>query len=356
MIIFLNLLKNIIPYLKYIVFAIVVIILFFMLHNKNSKLSELDQNLKLYQRQASGQLTEKEALLEAANSSLGISQSKLMEQKDIVASFNKENIKLSSDFENFKKKNNLILEAYQHNIAQIEQQLKNVGATIITVGTQRNINDPKPDSQFNSFVNPAKEKLVYSWDSGDGRFKLTDADIFSSASEKTFIAKQVFRVDGEIYKEKTGFLKTQRLSLEEIVEDGKNIDGTIKYKVVNTAKIIDSKFNYSEAAPDTFFPHKGVIGIWPTLSVGLSLANGLNPHLVVGTGIDWISYKGIGTGVNAYIDTTVINQSSFGVDITYRPTILQHQLNVGAFVGIATEFVKPFNSYDVIGGVKVYIW
>jgi len=355
-IVLIEVLKKIAPYIKYIVFGAAILILLALWNAKIKLATKLDQELALYKRQMAGQLTDKERQLEAANEALGLSQSKLMEQHDLLQAYQEENIKVSADFEKFKKEYKIELESYQRTVAQLQEKLKNKNTTVVTVNNPREATDAPPDAQFDHIIDPKKEKISYDWKSGDGRFELDDPDIFVANSTKTFTLSQHFRVTGEIYREKVGFLKTQRLTLEEVIPDGKNRDGTTKYKTVGTAQIVDSHFNYNEKSPDSWVPKKGVFGLWPTISTGLSLANGLNPHLVIGTGIDWISYKGLGTGINLYLDTTIVQQSAFGVDISYRPTILGHQLNLGLFVGLATEFLKPFNSYDVLGGVKFYLW
>lgn len=353
-VIFFEALKKLAPFLKYIVFGTAIILLLLVWRAKSNALSKLDQELQLYKRQMADQLTDKEKQLEGANQKLGLSQSKLMEQKDLAKAFEQDRVKVSADFEKFKKQYKIELESYQKTIASLQQQLHG-GKTTVSGGEPRLPSDPRPDKQFDKPIDPRVSKLAYDWKSEDGRFELQDPDVFVRNNE-TFKLQQNFRVIGEIYREKTGFLKTQRLTIEEVLPDGKNPDGTVKYKTIASANIVDSKFNYTESAPDSWIPKKGAFGLWPTISAGLSLANGLNPHLVIGTGIDWVSYKGLGSGVNIYVDTTIIQQSAFGLDISYRPTILGHQLNLGLFAGIATEFVRPFNSYDILGGVKFFLW
>lgn len=351
----LSILKKIAPFTKYIVFGAVIIVMFVVLKHKNDSLSQLDQELQLYKRQIAGQLTDKEKALEAANDSLGIAQSKLMTQNDLIKAYEAEKIKTNADFEKFKKQYQLELDSYQDTIAQLQQQVHGGTTTIANGGQPRLPTDPKPDAQFDKPIDPRVSRLGYDWKSADGRFELQDPDVFSSNNE-TFKLQQNFRIVGEIYKEKTGFLKTERLSLEEVLPDGKNPDGTVKYKTIASAKIVDSKFNYTEAAPNTWVPHKGVFGLWGVVSANLGLDNGLNPHFLLGTGLEFLQWKGLGVGVQTYLDTNAWKDSGFGVDLAYRPTIKGAQLNIAIDIGLATQFRQPFQSYIPIVGLKFYLW
>lgn len=355
-ILFLNILKRVAPYLKYIVFGITIICLFSMWKAKSNQLSKLDQALQLYKRQMAGLLTDKEKQLEAANQKLGLSQSKLMEQKELIKNYEQENIKVDADFEKFKREYKVELESYQRSVAQLQERLQNKNSTVVTVGNPREVTEPKPDEQFNHLIDPSKNKIAYDWKSGDGRFELQDPDIFSTNSIKTFTLNQSFRINGEIYREKAGFLKTQRLSLEEVIPDGKNADGTTKYRTVGEAKLIDSKFNYTERSPDSWIPKKGVFGLWGVVSANFALNNGLNPRFLLGTGIEFLNWNGLGLDLQLYLDTNVWKDSGFGVNLAYRPTIRNTRLNLAINVGLATQFRQPFQSYIPMIGVKFYLW
>lgn len=353
---FINILKKIAPFAKYMVFGTIIIVLLLMWRSKSNQLSKLDQELQLYKRQMSGQLTDKEKALEQGNDALGVAQSKLMEQSNLAKAFEQENIQTSAAFEDFKKKYQLELESYQRTIAQLQEQVKNKNSTVVTVNNPRESTDAPPDKQFDHIIDPNKEKISYDWKSGDGRFELSDPDIFVADSLKTFTLNQNFRVTGEVYREKVGFLKTERLTLEEVVPDGKNSDGTVKYKVIGTAKVVDAKFNYTEKAPNSWVPHKGVFGLWGVVSANFALNNGLNPRFLLGTGLEFLNWKGLGLGTQLYLDTSTWKDSGFGIDLAYRPTIKGAQLNIAIDVGLATQFRQPFQSYIPIIGLKFYLW
>lgn len=352
--VFLELIKRIAPYFKYIVFGATVVILTVLLINKNSQLTELDKAMELYKRQVAGQLTEKERQFQEANNALGVAQSKLMEQKELLKAYQKENIKINAEFEKFKKEHKAELESYQRTIAKLEQQIKD-GSTVVSHDEPRLPTDPLPDKQFDRPIDPQKSKLAYNWKSKDGRFEFNDPDVFSSNNE-TFKLRQNFRITGEIYREKAGFLKTHRLIVEEVLPDGKNDDGTTKYKTVASAQVVESKFNYSERAPDSWVPRKGVFGIWGTVSANFALNNGLNPRFLLGTGFDFIQYKGLGLGIQVYIDVNEWKDSGFGIDLTYRPIVKGTQLNIGIDLGLATQFRQPFQSYIPMVGLKFFLW
>jgi F0F1-type ATP synthase membrane subunit b/b' len=353
---FLEVFKKLVPYLKYLVFGGAIVFLLFLWHSKSNQLSQLQQALDLYHRQMSGQLTDAEKKLESANNALGVAQSKMMEQSTLASAYKKENIQTSAEFEQFKKQYKLQLESYQRTIAQLQEQINSKNSTVITTNNPRTATDPPPDEQFDHAIDPKKEKLSYDWKSGDGRFELYDSDIFVANTTKTFTLSQHFRVTGEIYEERIGFLRTQRLTLEEVVVDGKNSDGSVRYKVVGMAKVVDSKFNYTVASPDTWVPHKGIIGLWGVISGNLGFNNGLNPRFLLGTGLEVLQWKGIGLGAQLYFDTSVWKDSGFGIDLAYRPTIKNTRLNIALDVGLATQFRQAFQSYIPMVGIKLYLW
>lgn len=353
---FINFLKAIAPYIKYLVFGAAIVTLLLLWRSKSNQLSDLDKAMNLYKRQMSGQLTDKEHQLEAANNALGIAQSKLMTQDDLLKSYKNDNDKMSADLVTLQKKYNLELESYQHTIASLKEQIKEKGSTAVSIGGTNQSTDPKPDTNINHLINPQTDKLSYHWQSGDGRFDLVDPNVFSSGSIKTFTLHQSFVINGEVFREKAGFLKTSHLTLEEVVVIGKNSDGTPKYNVVGNAEVIESHFNYSEKSPDTWVPHKSVWGIWGVVSANFALNNGLNPRFLLGTGIEFLQYKGLGLGLQLYLDTAVWQDSGFGFMINYRPTIKNTQLNIGVNIGLATQFRQPFQSYIPMLGITLYLW
>jgi hypothetical protein len=151
-------------------------------------------------------------------------------------------------------------------------------------------------------------------------------------------------------------LETQQLTLEEVVPDGKNSDGSVKYKTVNTGNVVSSKFNYTVQAPNTWVPHKGLFGLWGVVSGQLGFDNGWKAHFLLGTGINFLQFKGINLGTQIFYDTQAWKDSSFGLTFEYRPTVKGTLLNVGFDIGIATQFRAPFQSYVPMGGVVFHLW
>lgn len=340
---------------KYVVFGIVVVLLLFLWRSKSGALTKLQQEMELYKRQQSGQLSQKERDLQAANDALGVAQSNFLTQKNLAEAYKAENIKANADFEKYKQQYRIELAAYQRTIAQLQEQLSSRDSTVVTVNNPREATDPKPDAQFDHAIDPTKEKLTYSWSSGDGRFSLYDPDVFVSNVPKTFKLNQEFRVTGEIYKQRDGYLMTNRLMLEEVLPNGKESDGSTKYMVVGTAKLIESHFNYSEQAPDTFakrnwFALEGVI------SANTGLNNGLNARFLLGAGVEALHLGPIGAGAQLYLDTNTPEESGFGVDVAYRPIVGTTQLNLSFDVGLATQFKSAFGSWIGTMGLKFYLW
>lgn len=331
----------------------------FLWWGKRNELTAAQQALDLYKRQMAGQLTDKEKALEQANNNLGITQSKLMEQTDLAKAYAAENIKVNKEFEAFKKQNNLEIESYNRTIATLQEELKNQNTTTVTTNNPRTATDPRPDKQFDHPIDPQQEKLTYDWKSGDGRFELYDPDVFVASEPKTFKLNQSFRVTGEIYREKIGFLKTERLTIEEVSPDGKNPDGSVKYKTLGTAKVVDSKFNYTERSPAEWMPKDRWFGVWGILGLGYSIKDLSTQSLAVSTGVRFLQWPKVGLGLNTqlFFDTRTFSNSGWGLGIDYRPTIKDTRLNVGVGFNVYT----PFNSnigkdyfYNI--GLLFYLW
>lgn len=344
--------KNLLKYWKALIFVPVLVLLVVLVAYKHKQLTEAQQQLATYKRQVSGQLTQKEQQLEDANSSLGIAKSQFLQEQDLVKALQEDGVKNSAALEAYEKKFGLELDSYSKTIAILQEQLKGKSTTTISDPTT----PPAHDPQFNHLIDPAKDVLSYKWNSGDGRLALTDDNIFSSASNKQFSLSQSFRITAQVLREKVGFLKTETLTMEEVVQDGKNSDGSIKYKVVGNAKIVDSEFKYSEKPPTDLHAKKGVFGLWGTISGNLGLINGTTPHFLLGTGLTFIQWQGLGLGVNLYLDTKTYQTSSFGLAATYRPTIKGTELNLAISAGIATEFVAPFATYVPTIGIQLFVW
>lgn len=350
---FIDILKKIAPYIKYILFVITTIILIFLLLSKTTSLTKSQKELDLYKRQISGQLTTAEQNLESANTNLNISQSKLLSEADLLKAAQSDGITSAKALDDFKSQYQLQLQSYQKTIAQLKES--NHGGTTSVSVVARNLIDPRPASTP-TLIDSSKDIVPYIWKSLDGRFELDDPDIFI-ANNEIFKSNQNFRVVGQVFKQKSGFLETQHLTLEEVIVDGKNYDGTTKYTTIGTATIVDSTFKYSEDSPDTFWPHKGYFGVWPVISANFALNNNiLNPRFMLGTGLDFLSIKGFGIGIQAYLDTSIWQESGFGVSADYRPSIGSHQLNIAVNIGIATQFKAPFQSIIPMAGISFLLW
>lgn len=350
----LDFLKKLFSYSKYVVFVLLLaavgtLLTLWLL--KARQANQLEQAMETYKRQLSGQLTEKEQELQAAHLQLGIAQSKLLTQEALTEQYKREKFKTSEEFEQFKKKHNIEIESFHKTIAKLEQQIKN-GTTVVVV--EPGNNTPRTDG----LIDPKKDKLRYNWKSNDGRFELDDQDVFTPNNE-TFKLKQTFRIVGEVYREKVGFLKTSKLSIEEVVIDGKNSDGTPKYKTVGEAQVVESSFKYTERAPDYFMPRTRWYGAWGLVGAHLSVHNLEVQRFLVSTGVRFLQWPKVGLGLNTqlFIDTGDVKESGWGLGIDYRPVIKETQLNVGLGFSVHTPFNSNFGrEYFYNFGLLFYLW
>ena len=249
--------------------GLVIVVAFVALFILSGKGIQDTKELQKYKRQMSGQLDASERLLQSANASLGLSQSKLVKAEELLDTE-------TAEFDKFRKEHRLIIKSRDRTIASLKQEAEGTATVIEKDGI-----------------------ISYSWKDRHNRFSLTDDNIFV-AGDEVFVAKQTFRITGSVWRQKDGFLKTRKLVLEEVYKDSSGA-----YTALGTANIVESKFNYTEEAPAE--P--------PWIDLKLRARLSLDTGWAVGAGLEVIELFGIGLGVSVRAPVLELNKSSVALDI-----------------------------------------
>ena len=294
------------------------LILAFFLLRKNNTQAE-------YNKQLNGQLSTKEVELQKFRADLGLSQAQLLTQKELTERVQKDRDELDKNFQKFVKEHNLKISSRDKTIAELQQVIQG-GTTTVVVA-----ND--------NCVGP----ILYSWEDNLKRFKLQDPDIFTQNNE-TFTSSQLFKVLGEVYVQKKGFLKVHRLVLREVY---KKEDGTFADIPDAKAKIILGEFLYSNE-PET----EELFGFKAIAVVGFT---GLNNNLASGLGVEFLSYKQFGLSSFTFLNTKQFSNSEQHLGLNYRLKLFGQQTNLGIGTSIGTPFNKVFDKYSLAVNAIFYI-
>ncbi|MFA5023444.1 MAG: hypothetical protein WC523_00605 [Patescibacteria group bacterium] len=293
--------------------------------------SQYEQRLATYQRQVAGQLSDKERELQGLNTTLGISQSQLVTQKELNKKLQADKDSINADFEKFKKEHDLIIKSKDETIAELRQQI---------IGGQS-------DTDASGCILSKDCVISYSWADIYNRFQLKDPNIFVKDNE-IFSGKQTFVIKGEVYKQKNGFLETRRVQLNEVyktVENGKDV-----YKPIPGSKtdIIDASFIYTNEpnSPDNRLFRPRVIGLF-----GYDFTN-----LRAGLGAEFMNYKNFGINTHVSVDTKNWKGAEQKLGILYSPKIFGNvELNAAVGASVGTPYTNLLKQYSLSVDLAFYL-
>lgn len=295
-------------------------------NNKNH-----NKKLETYERQVSGQLSEKEMQLQEANSQLGVYKSKLLTQKDLSKQLKDDGEEKDTKFNKFKRKYKLRIRSRDRVIASLKQRMKG-GTTEVII------------SEDKEGCKGLEDRCVisYNWSDLLGRFKLMDPNIFEEGNE-VFESEQIFKVYGEVYEEKDGSLQTRRLVLREVRV---NKDG--KYEPIPDAKadIVESDFQYSNE-PTVEESNWYDIFRLRAMVLGSTTAFPDSGALRLGLGLEFFDWKGLGINTHTAFDFKDIEKIEQRLGISYNPTLFGKRLNLAIGASAGTPFANMFKDYSV---------
>lgn len=203
------------------IFFLSALVLGYLFYKTYAKLDEA--NVVLHAR---------EDKIQTFNKKLGLAESNLRRQDDLIDKYNSEVSSMGKEFLSLKKKYKLYLRARDQTIASLKGQIGGGSTTVIVDGGQ-------PDQSGTPQV------ISYEWQESLKRFKLTDPNIFEKDNE-TFNYKQHFKIKGFVFSDKTGNVQVRKVDLKEVVPVTKS-DGSVEYSDVSGSdmELVSSEFEYS---------------------------------------------------------------------------------------------------------------
>jgi hypothetical protein len=302
-----------------------------------------DDQLETYRRQLSGQLTQKEQELQQANSDLNILNSKLVSQQELADELGRENTKLDQEFEDFKRKHNLIIKSKDRTIARLQGQISGGNSDAGTTPNNGTAQEVCDSARENCTFN-------YSWEDRYGRFQLVDPDIFESGDE-SFTYSQSFRISGEVYEQQDGSLMTKRLTLNEVnLVNGGWVD-------IPGAKveIVASDFKYhNPPAIETEWEWTDLFRLRGVAIASVSLFPDTG-HLKLGLGLEFFNFEGFGINSHTAIDFTDLNSWEQRIGLAYSPKFCNLDLNFALSVSVGSPFTRFGQVWTFNTGVIFYL-
>jgi hypothetical protein len=299
-----------------IILGIVVLAVIASLYQQNKLLKEREERAT-YERQLKGELSAKEQQLEATNIELKLVKAKLVDQRTLNDEYEQEAIDHDREFEKFKKEHDLVVDSMSHTIHQLTIH-SNGGSTTVCIC-------PTCPGATGPTTQPASSlpyTISYEYTSPYSRVHLVDPDINTPGNEE-LTTSQNFQVRGEIFRQKDGNLKVQRVQLDEVVaKDGGG------WETLGTATLVDdpgSSFTYVN--PPKLEPEQRAgwdFAIMATVATAVSDS----PALAFGASLGIARYHAWGIAAGFTSDFSTTANSGGNLALTYRPNISGRDANI----------------------------
>jgi len=322
---------------KYVIFGLIAVFLFVIFKTRSCQQEENDK-LQEYNRQLSGQLSDKERELQEANESLDVLKSEFVSQSELNKRLKAEKEGLSSEFNAFVKKHNLEIKSRDKTILSLKQQITDGTSTV-------EITDSNSD--FDCGVIKHNCVLSYSWTDKYHRFSLMDIDIFVPDNE-VFLSKQLFKVYGEVWKEKNGNLKVRRLILKEVVEE----DGA--YRELGQAEILESSFEYNTDLEIEKGSWRDLFRIRAIMLASVTAFPDL-AYTRFGLGMEFFNWRGVGINTHSALNFKDVKKWEQRIGISYSPKFKKVDLNFAFGISAGTPFSNLFREVSVNGDLIFYL-
>lgn len=297
-----------------------------------------NERLQTYNRQLQGKLTDNEKELQELNIELGISRSKLVTQDNLIKRLKDDKQEMDKNFEEFKKKHDLQIKSLDITISKLKQQI-NGGISETNIVQCDNLDD------LGNCI------ISYNWEDRLKRFRLEDPNIFQKNNE-VFRSEQIFKIYGEIWQQKDGFLQVRRLVLREIFKDKEG-----KYKSIPNAKakIIDSEFQYHNSPiVNPEFNWKNLFKLRVTAVGAINILPN-SGDTSFGIGLQFFEWKWLGVHTYTSLSFNDVDSLAQHIGIAFSPKLFGLDLNVGTILSVGTPFTKAFNQYLFNTGLVFYL-
>ena len=265
------------------------------------------------------------------NSKLGLAESDLRRQEDLVKKYKKELSQMDKEVKDLVDKYDLKLKERDSSIAYWKGKVKG-GTSKVTVTT------PEKEGEFETVVEVDVKEICnnktigYSWKDNDERFQLNDPDI-SNPGDETFEYKQYVSLKGYVFADETGDIQVKKVEVKEVIPT-ENEEGDVVYMPVSNQNVslVESKFEYINKTEDTRNWYD-VFGIRLLALYGTQLYPGIGVEVVnLGRFLHWANVGLYGKlAVNPFDGLLGLQQSTVGVGLSYHliPPLFDTNLALG---------------------------
>lgn len=275
----------------------------------------------------------------AANKKLGLANTKIASQEELIKQYNENLSKNDKEFEDFRKKHKLQIKSRDQVIASLSSKIKN-GTTVVS-------GNCIPDETGKPGV------ISYSWSDQYGRFKLIDKDIWTPNNEELQV-KQYFGVKGEIFADKSGKFRVRKIKIEELYDSGKEGETKLTPVPDSNIEIINNQFIYVTEDAKKSKTLADLLTLRPLAIADSGLGIGAGVELInVGKLIDYANigfYGKLSTNLGTDLLSTVAD-AKMGIGINYHliPPLFPANFAVGASINLPfSNLAAPIVTLDLM--------
>ena len=292
-------------------------VVFLILGNVFLGLSLVQNQIDL--KEANNVIDAKVNRIQEFDKSLGISDSKLLRQKDLLERHKAELGKMGEKFKN-------IIEAHDLKLKERNASISHWKGKALGGSQSTTISKKMPKGEggtaFETVVDigeVCKDVTIgYKWADEKSRFHLNDPDI-SKAGDEEFTYSQYISLKGYVFSDSTGKLQIQRVEINEVYPV--TIDGKVEFKKFSNQEIslVRSEFEYINKFEDTR-SWTDVFGVRILGIYGSQLFPGLGVELAnLGRWVDWVNFGVYGkVAFNPFDGISGLQESTIGVGISYN--------------------------------------
>jgi hypothetical protein len=333
---------------KYFLWAVIALGIIGSLQMRSCQENKYEEYLTTYKRQVSGQLSDKERMLQETNRELGLAKAELVTQKELSRRLKNEKEEIDKNFEQFKKDHKLQIRSRDRTIAKLRQKI-NGGDSGTSVTPINNTLTIVPDKKSCEGLEDLCV-ISYWWEDTLKRFKLKDPNIFKK-NDEVFEINQLFKIYGEVWEQKDGSLQIRRLILREVRLDGD------KYLDIPDAKaeIVDSKFEYHNAPIILEEPSWTDLFKIRAIAAGTISAFPDNGNLKLGLGAEFFHWRGLGINTHTAFDFDSVDNIEQKLGISYSPNFFNLDINMAIGLSAGTPIIRFLQDYSINADLIFYI-
>jgi len=305
-------------------------------------------------------LSAKDAQIQQLDTELGLAKSELLSSNELNQKYKDEIDHFPEELQKIINEYNLQLKSKDSLIAQLRNKVKGGKTRVVIIDRPESDgnNDGRGvtiEDEDGNKINPSEQIISYEWEENLGRFKLVDPDIFTPNNEE-FTSSQHMKIVGHVLYGKNGQLQIRKVELQEVIPDGIDENGNIKYKNVPNSKVelVDSQFEYTNNLPLKKKNLLDVITLRPVATFDTAMTPGLGMEFAnLGRLIDYANV-GVNTKISADLTDPLggsLQKSRMSVGLHYQfvPPLIDTNFAIGASIGVPfNDLRQPVFTIDAI--------